>query len=169
MSQPSDAASIGLTYFEPKDVQITRDSFGQLHVHVGDQHYQGVRPVRAFPLTAPNAHIAFLDAEGRQVGLVANMRALDRESRRILDGELEMMYFTPRVLAVLYARSQQGISTWRLSTDRGDRVVLVKDRSDVRTLADGRIIITDVHGIKYEIPDPRQLDERSQMFIEAET
>lgn len=169
MGQPDDADSVGLTYFDPKEVRVTRDSFGELHLHVGEEHYTGVRPVRAFPLTAPHAHIAFMDSQGRQVGAVADMRALDRQSRRILEEELEMMYFTPRILAVYSAYSRHGVGTWRVATDRGDRVILIKDRSDVRTLPDGRIIITDVHGIRYEIPNPKELDERSQMFIEAET
>ena len=39
---------------------------------------------------------------------------------------------------------------------------------DVRTFPDGRIILTDVHGVKYEIESLDALDERSRTLLEAE-
>ena len=55
-----------------------------------------------------------------------------------------------------------------METDRGFRSTHLRDRSDVRSLPDGRIILTDVHGVKYEIPGVDSLDERSRALLESE-
>ena len=52
-------------------------------------------------------------------------------------------------------------------TDRGLRTAHVKERSNIRPLPDGRIMLTDVDGVKYEII-PDQLDERSRSWLEIE-
>lgn len=165
----SDTDPFELVYVNPRETRITADSFGRLHLQCGDQHHENIRPVRSFPLTQPEKHIALLDPEGKQIAMIADLRELDRESRTVLERELEMMYFMPHVLAIRHVKSRHGVTTWMLETDHGERIAYVKDRGDIRTLPDGRIILTDVHGIKYEIGDPARLDERSQAFLESET
>lgn len=156
-------------YLDEKEVRVSRDSFGRLRLEARGTFYEDVRVARAFPISAPDRNIAFQDAQGKQIGMVADMRRLDRESRRLLQEELEMMYFSTRILQVLHVVSRRGVTTWRLVTDRGPCTIYVKDRSDIRTLPDGRVLITDMHGIRYEIPNPEELDEESRRFLEAET
>ena len=43
-----------------------------------------------------------------------------------------------------------------------------RERSDIRPMPDGRIILTDVDGVKYEIPPLDELDERSRSWLEIE-
>jgi len=154
---------------ERRPIRISRDDFGRMHVTQGDEHHEGVRPVRAFPLTDPERHISLVDPEGTEVAVISDLKELDRESRELIESELEMAYFTPRVSAIRDVRSRFGITTWVLETDRGTRTAYVRDRSDIRTLTDGRIIITDVHGIKYEIGRIDEMDEKSRAFLEAES
>jgi hypothetical protein len=161
----------GDVYFmEPRSVKITRNAFGRLVLRIGCgvDEFQNVRPVRGFPLSAPERDISLMDAEDREIGVIRDMGELDPESRQILLEELELVYLTTRVLAIKNVESRYGVGTWELETDRGPRSAHVRDRGDVRPLPDGRIILTDVHGVKYEITDPMALDERSRSFIEAE-
>ena len=63
---------------------------------------------------------------------------------------------------------RQGLISWDLDTSLGPRTIYLKDRSDIRPLPDGRIILTDVHGAKYQIPPVDQLDDRSRSWLEIE-
>lgn len=156
-------------YLDPRALRIYRAPFGDLCLTLAGREYQSIRPVQAFPLTGRGSNIAFLDSEGKEIGILADLRSLDAESRQVLADALTMAYFMPRVRAILNVQSRYGISTWTLETDRGRAIAQVKDRSDIRTLADGRIILSDVHGIKYEIRDLGALDERSRSYLDSET
>ncbi|MDH7571166.1 MAG: DUF1854 domain-containing protein [Armatimonadota bacterium] len=161
-------ADFSLDYLDPKAIRIWRDSFGRLNLQVGDQQYENLRPVRAFPLSAPDRNIALMDSKNKEVGMIADIRKLDKQSRRVLEEELKMVYFMPQVRAILDVKWQHHFTTWTIETDRGQRTIQVRERGDIRTLPDGRIILTDTNGIKYEIRDPKALDERSQEFLEEE-
>jgi hypothetical protein len=130
---------------------------------------EGVRPVRAFPLTAPDRQIVLLDAEDRELGVIQELKRLDRESREAIEAELEIAYLVAHVTAIHSVRSRFGVTTWELDTDRGPRTAHVKERSDIRPLPNGRIILTDVHGVQYEIPPPEALDERSRSWLMIES
>lgn len=154
---------------DPHAIRIEPDPFGGLVLVDGTgDRIGGLRPVRAFPLTAPDRHISLLDAEGHEVGVVRDAGQLDPESREVLEQELEMVYFMPRVLRIKSVVSSHGMTTWELETDRGPRTVYVRDRNDIRRLRAGRVVMTDVNGVKYDIPNWRELDRRSSEMLEQE-
>src|SRR2546421_2492808 len=161
----------GDVYFlDPRSVRISRNPFGRLvlRVGMGVDEFQDVHPTRAFPLSAPDKDISLADTEGREIGVIRDINELDRESRDVLFDELEIVYLGTRVQAIKSITSNYGISTWEMETDRGPRSTHLRDRSDVRSLPDGRIVLTDVHGVKYEIPGVDSLDERSRALLESE-
>jgi hypothetical protein len=159
-----------LQFLDPRAVRARRNALGQLVVTLGGgvETVEGVRPVRAFPLTAPDRQIALLDAEDRELGVIRELKRLDRESRAAIEAELEIAYLVARVQVIHSVRSRFGVTTWELETDRGPRTAHVKERSDIRPLPDGRIILTDVHGIQFEIPPPAELDDRSRSWLAVE-
>jgi hypothetical protein len=55
-----------------------------------------------------------------------------------------------------------------VQTDRGETTLYAKDRSDIRRMPGRRILFTDVHGMKYDVPDYTQLDDRSRALIDNE-
>jgi hypothetical protein len=155
---------------DPRCVRISRNASGRLvlTLGMGVDRFEDVRPVCAFPLSAPDEHVSLMDSEGREIGVVRDVGQLDPESRRVLQEEREMVYLTTRVQAIRSATSRFGVGTWELETDRGPRTIHVRLRGDVRWLPGGRVVLTDLHGVKYEIPDVNALDERSRGFLETE-
>lgn len=157
-----------IRFLNPSDLKLIRDAFGKLQLALGEATYENVNPVRTYPLSAPTHHIALLDAQQKEIGLIKDMTELEAESQRVLQEALEIRYFTARVLAIQRVQSRFGVTTWNLETDRGPREVHLKDRTDIRRLPDHRIILIDVYGVKYEIANTATLDKRSQTLLEAE-
>jgi hypothetical protein len=83
--------------------------------------------------------------------------------------ELDLTHLTVQVLAVRAIESRFGMTSWKLETTRGFRVAHLKDRSQVRWLPDGRVILTDVLGMRFEIRDVDELDDRSKALLETES
>jgi hypothetical protein len=57
-------------------------------------------------------------------------------------------------------------SEWRVETARGATRFLLKSEDDVCPLDDHRALVTDANGIRYLIPDLRQLDATSRRLLE---
>jgi hypothetical protein len=163
------AASGDLRFLDAAAVRVRRNERGKLVVTLArdgaEETLEGVRPVRSFPLTAPDRQIVLLGAEDQELGILRELQALDAESREALEAELEIAYLVTRVEEIRSVRSRFGVTSWELETDRGFRTAHVKERSDIRPLADGRIMLTDVDGVRYEIPPPAELDERSRSWL----
>jgi len=154
---------------DPREVTVRRDDFDRLNLRVGTEEHPNIHVRRAFPLTAPEGYLVFLDAEEQEIGILPDLQGMDRDSRRVIEEELELTYFTPRVLRILSAQSRHGVTAWELDTDRGLRKIYVRDRTDIRHITPTKVVFVDMHGVKYEIPDVRRLDDASLRRLEAES
>jgi hypothetical protein len=171
MSEPERPPPGG--YLDPRALRARRNERGELVVSLCSQSgseatYEVVRPVRAFPFTAPEEQIVLIDGEDREIGMIRDLGELDAASREAILAELSVAYLVPRVTTIRSVRSRFGVTTWDLETDRGPHVAHVKERTDIRLLPDGRTMLTDVHGVQYEIPPRDELDERSRFWLDFE-
>lgn len=157
------------TYLSSESLHLSRDSHGALQARVDGRNYEDVKPVRAFPLTAPSSCVFLLDGEEHEIGLIAELNELEPKARELIEAELAQRYFPTQIESLFTVKSSHGVTTWEAQTDRGMRTVHIKDRSDIRRLERGHVVFTDVEGIRYEIPDTSKLDDRSQALLDAET
>ena len=127
-----------------------------------------MRAVRCLPLTRPGQYVSLQDDEGAEIGIIADVAELDRESRKAVEADLDLYYLKAEVKAIIRVEARNGVITWELVTDRGPRTVHVRDRQNIRPLPNGRTILTDIHEAKYEIPPFDELDERSRHWLEIE-
>jgi len=64
-------------------------------------------------------------------------------------------------------KEEFGIVTWDVQTDRGPRRYIVRGlRDNVHEQSDFRLMVTDVDGNRFEIPDYTVLDARSRAKLE---
>ena len=125
------------------------------------------RAVPAFPLTKPHAFVTLFDEQGKEIGLIRRIRKLDESSRRTLEEEIEQSYFMPEILGIRDVREGVGIETWEVVTSKGERTFEVRtSRRDVRPVGRRRLLIKDVDGNRFDIPDWAKLDRPSQSLIE---
>jgi len=157
-----------VTYLDPDKARFFIDAFEDLNLELaGDQTYSRVRVKRAFPLTRDDCFIVVQDRQGKEIGSLARLDALDRDSRQAVEDELERAYFTPRIQRIAKVTVANRVPRWEVETDRGPRAFeIYSSRRDVRILGDGRVLVQDADGNRYEIPDYRRLDPASQALVE---
>ena len=157
-----------VTYLDPDKARFFVDAFEDLNLELaGDQTYSRVRVKRAFPLTRDDCFIVVQDRKGKEIGSLARLDALDRDSRQAVEDELERAYFTPRIQRIAKVTVANRVPRWEVETDRGPRAFeIYSSRRDVRLLGDGRVLVQDADGNRYEIPDYRRLDPASQALVE---
>jgi len=165
MTQPEFTREV--RKLDPRRVTFRRNKRGQLVLILRDgEVYEDVQVRRTFPLSAPNRWLSVCTAEEEEIGLLPTLDGLDKQSRRLLQGELEKRYFLPQITVVHSVRSVRGVIHWEVETDRGPRTFEVRGRDNIRELPGQRLLIRDIDGNRYEIRDYRALDPRTVEEIE---
>jgi hypothetical protein len=144
------------------------DDKGGLSVRLPDGGvHNNVKVSLAFPISRPKRFIYLLDAEGKELGLNADPRRMDRESRDLLLDQADQAYFMPRLVKVLSIEENMGIAHWEVETDRGWNAFDVVSRSESHWyVGRNKVVVRDADGNRYLIEDLTQLDARSRRMLD---
>jgi hypothetical protein len=105
---------------------------------------------------------------GEELGILRSLEALPAGAQELLAEEIAKAYFVPRIIRIVAIEEEFGVQRWEVLTDRGPRTFEVTERSSIRPLDHGRVVIKDVDGNRYQIEDVRKLDRRSQQLLDLQ-
>ena len=147
--------------------QLQRDPWGRLVLTTenGERH-EGVTPVRAFPIAAPDEGISLVSFEGHEVGWAERLADLPAAIRELVEAELASREFVPEVEQIASVSSFACPSTWQVVTNRGASELVLKGEEDIRRLSQTRLLIADANGIQFLIRDLTQLDRHSRKLLD---
>lgn len=148
-------------------ITLKRDVHGQLVLtdDAGTRHV-GVLPVRAFPLSAPGEGVALMSADGHELVWFDTLAPLDADSRALIEGELARREFMPVIRSIRGVSSFSTPCEWDIDTDRGPTRFTLRSEDDIRRLSPQRLLVTDSHGIHYEVADLNALDRPSRRILD---
>ena len=135
--------------------------------------FERVVAVRSFPLTEPEQFIAIREPDtrnrerGEEIGMINDMADFDEETQTLLRAELDLRYFTPEIRKIHSIKEKLGYIYCEADTSAGKfNFVFRNPSSNVRTLEDRRVMISDIDGNCFVIRDPDKLDRSSLKKIE---
>src|SRR5438094_955837 len=124
-----------------------------------DRSYLKVKLALAAPLSRPGQHVSLLNGKGEEITLLPNLDALEPDSRRVAERELQRRYLTSQVRRLVSVKQEFGVTYWEAETDRGVRDFVVRDlQENCVWLSETHLLLIDVDGSRFEIPDRRLLD-----------
>ena len=145
---------------------LRRDPHGRLQLITADaQVHDGVTPVRAFPLAAPDEGVSLVGADGHELAWIERPAALPPAQRALLAEELAQREFVPVIERIRSVSTFSTPSTWEVDTDRGTTQLVLKAEEDIRRLGNGRLLILDSRGIQFIVPDQFALDRASRRLL----
>lgn len=149
------------------DFQLRRQPSGRLQfINAQGERHEGVVPVRAFPLAAPDEGISLVGTEGHELAWIEQLQALTEETRTLLQAELALRDFLPEITQLKSVSSFGTPSVWTVQTDRGDTSFVLKGEEDIRRLTGGALLIAAGDGVQFSIADMRALDRPSRRLLE---
>ncbi len=158
-----------LEFLDASKVSCSRNAFAELVVQLPDgTTHTKVEPVRSFPVSETTRYIALLDHEGNEIGIVEDVKKLTPNSRDVLIEELEKRYFMPKITKINWLDGQFGVTTWNVKTSQGDVEFGIRTRYDIVTLENGRVLIKDADGNRYEIENYNKLDPKSIALLQTQ-
>ncbi len=148
------------------DFLLARNAFGRLVLtDAAGREHVGVTPVRAFPVAAPQEGLSLVGPDGHELAWVDRMDALTPAARLLVEEELAVREFMPRIAQLLSVSTFTVPSTWSVRTDRGATKFVLKAEEDIRRLAGGQLLITSADGVQF-LADRFALDKGSRRLLE---
>ena len=148
------------------DFQLSRNAFGKL-IFIGPDGclHEGIVPVRAFPIAAPDQGIAIIDLQGHELAWIDSLDDLSDELRILIQSELGSRDFMPEINRIIGVSGFATPCNWQVETDRGLTTFILKGEENIRRLAPPSLLITESHGIHFLIRDRFGLDHHSRKIL----
>jgi Domain of unknown function (DUF1854) len=149
------------------DFRLTRNAAGRLvFTSAEGTSHEGVIPVRAFPISAPDEGVSLLGEDGHELQWIDNLGDVPEEARRLIEAELAQREFMPEIIGIRKVSSFATPSRWQVSTNRGDTELLLKAEDQIRRLTHTTLLITDGHGVSFLIRDIDTMDHHSRKLLD---
>ena len=147
--------------------ELRRNSFGKLILTTAEgEVFEGVSPVRAFPIQSPLMSISMVQGDGREVAWIDQLSDLSDDTRTLVLEELEGREFMPEIQQILDVTSFALPCTWKVLTDRGETEFVLKGDEDIRRIGGMSLLVTDNHGIQFLIRDMFSIDKHSRKILD---
>ncbi|HYN77622.1 MAG TPA: DUF1854 domain-containing protein [Lamprocystis sp. (in: g-proteobacteria)] len=123
-------------------------------------------PIRAYPISDPDHWVILCDAQGRELRCIEDLATLPAAVRTMLEDELAQREFVPQIRRVIQVSSYLEPAEWEVETDRGRTRFVLKTEDDVRRLGPYSALLLDAQGIRYLVPDTRNLDPYGRRAVD---
>ena len=137
-------------------------------LHIKTESYEGrVHLCRQFPFELEWEFISVMNEEQAEVGIIKSISLFEGVGEELLRTELRRRYYAPVIDKIISVKERYGFSYWRVHTPEGNVNFTLHDtyRSILRA-SHNRVVLLDVNGNRFEIPDVNALDRKSYKKIE---
>ena len=147
---------------------LQRNAFGALVLtDAQGQVFEGVVPVRAFPIQSPEDGISLVSTDGHEVAWIDLLADVPEPAQTLVRDALVTREFMPVITRIVSVTSFSTPCTWTVNTDRGDTEFVLRGDEDIRRIGkDNALLIADVHGIQYLVRDQFALDTASKKILD---
>lgn len=141
-----------------------------LNESIAPEHYDRIRVVRSFPFTDRNKYISIrtIDEKSKEIGMIKDLeKDVTPETRKMLEEQMDIRYFTPVIKKINSIKDEYGHAYFDVETDQGPcKFVIYMNSSSVVNLSDVRLLISDLDGNRFEIPDYTKLSARELKMLD---
>ncbi len=147
---------------------LLRTPFGKLVLtNEAGVVFEGVVPVRAFPIQSPSNGISLVSTDGKEVAWVDALEDVAQPAQDLIRAELATREFMPVVTRIVSVTSYSTPCTWAVETDRGTTEFVLRGDEDIRRIGkDNALLIADAHGIQYLVRDQFAMDAHSKKILD---
>lgn len=146
---------------------LERDSLGRLvFIDSSGQRHVGVYPVRAFPITAPDAGISIMDPSGKELCWFDTLELIPEAALALIEEEMVAREFMPVIHKIKQVSTFATPSIWDIETDHGPTRIRLKAEEDIRRIAGNTLLIADSNGLQFLIKDSSKLDKHSKKLLD---
>lgn len=156
-----------LQFLNPDECDFSFNNNGfLLFSHKGEGKGR-VKLIRTYPYSLTDEYICVHDLEDNELGIILNLNELTESAAAAAKKELENRYYCPTVTAVKSIKERMGHFYFETIIDGKEKSFTVRDITrNLRHASDGVLLIFDMDGNRYIIPDFEKIESKSKRLLE---
>lgn len=154
---------------DKNNATFTATSGGFVSLTYNGTTYARVNFYRTFPFTNPREYISVreTDEKAREIGIILSLSDLSKEQQTLIEQQLTIRYFTPTILKLIQLKQEYGYAYLDADTNYGRCKFITRiSNSSIVALSPTRVLLIDIDGNRFEIPDLSKLSKKEQRKIE---
>lgn len=157
-----------VNYLEPQHARFYIENNDFLSLEYKGEVYRNIKLHRAMPFKLPDDYISVQDMDSKELFLIRSLYEFSEEQALLMSWHLKKRYHTPKIIRLNNIKEKLGYLYFDITTEVGPKSFALRDAShNIRRIDDGkRIIIVDVDGNRYEIPDVSRMSAKDFRHIE---
>lgn len=162
-----------IEYLNPQELTFSLNDSGLITASLKGEDLGRVAVLRMFPFEFEEEYLCVRYENYRrtdkecEVGIIRKLSDFPKQQQEIVRGELKKRYFVPDIVKVNEVKDEFGHTMWKTVTTAGEREFTVTDMSsNVINLGNNRIMLVDVYGNRYYIPDITKTDDKTLKILE---
>lgn len=152
-----------LCYITSKNAEFKRTEGGFVSMKMDGKEYARIQVYRTFPFTDPDKFISIREPneKAKEIGVIRDLKKdVSKETVQMLEEQMNIRYFTPIIERIIDIKEEYGFAYFEVKTNQGAcRFTIHMGGSSVVNLTDTRLLISDLDGNRFEIPDIRVLSQ----------
>ena len=158
---------LSITFLEPDKCRFSFNQNGFLLLSVDGENKGRVKLIRSYPYSLTDEYICVHDIEDNEIGIIRDLKELDKESLNSANKELQNRYYCPTVTAVKSIKERMGHFYFDVVIDGKSKSFTVRDLTrNLRSANENTLLIFDVDGNRYIIPDQEKIEQKSRRLLE---
>ena len=145
-----------MRFLTKENAVFSRTDGGFVALKFGEKEYSRIGVYLTFPLTEPEEYISIResDEKAKEIGIIEKLSELDKDQQEMIREQIKLRYFMPTIVKVLDIKDEYGYAYWNVTTSFGACRFTTRMSGDaVIFLGESRLMVTDIDGNRYEIPD----------------
>ena len=162
-----------LDFINPSHIEFYESKGGLLCLKYEGEDMGRVSILRMFPFQYEEEYLCVKsetysrEEKEKEIGIIRKLSDFPLGQREMVIKELSKRYFVPEITAVNEVKDEFGHTMWKVVTTAGEREFTVTDMSsNVRNMGNNRIMLTDVYGNRYYIPDVTKVEDKALKILE---
>ena len=145
-----------MRFLTKENAVFSRTDGGFVALKFGEKEYSRIGVYLTFPLTEPEEYISIREADekAKEIGIIEKLSELDKDQQEMIREQIKLRYFMPTIVKVMDIKDEYGYAYWNVTTSFGACRFTTRMSGDaVIFLGESRLMVTDIDGNRYEIPD----------------
>ena len=167
IEQTTEQSFVNIGFLEAGDCEFYRNKNGFLALKYRDKEYPRVQVLRAMPLTRPDVYICVNDMENNELGILESLEGLKEGMAEMVAEELGSRYYCPRISDITSVKEKMSFYYFDVLIGDYKKTFSVKDiGKNIKQLHGEGIMLTDIDGNRYLIPDITKIASKSARQLE---
>ncbi len=158
---------LSLKFLNPEECLFSFNENNFLIFILNGESKGRVKLIRTYPYLLKNEYICIHDLDDNELGIIRDLNELDENSKENAEKELENRYYCPTVTSVKSIKERMGHFYFETVIDGKDKSFTVRDITrNLRFAAEDTLLIFDMDGNRYIIPDYEKIEQKSRRLLE---